>query len=121
VPGFELRDRAYVNVGVALSLFLMRLAHVYILHPHVFSVRLLSDPLHARKCAVIPVTRCGAIVALIDWMIEQPPQPDVPHPPDVIKHPPPVNKPIPPGEPDPGDRPDIHPVPPPTDPAPPQI
>jgi hypothetical protein len=54
-------------------------------------------------------------------MIEQPPKPDVPHPPHPIKHPPPVNLPIVPGEPDAEDRPDIHPVPPPTDPGPPEM
>jgi hypothetical protein len=54
-------------------------------------------------------------------MLEHPPLPDTPHPPDVIKHPPPVNRPLPPGDADPSETPDIHPVPPPTDPAPPEI
>lgn len=54
-------------------------------------------------------------------MLEQPPKPDVPQPPDVIRHPPPVNTPVPPGGPRPDDAPDVHPVPPPTDPAPPEI
>ena len=49
-------------------------------------------------------------------MIEQPPVPDIPSVPDVVKTPGPVDGPLPPG-PD-GEKPDIHPVPPPTDPAP---
>ena len=53
-------------------------------------------------------------------MIEQPPQPDVPRQPEPLKRPEPVNKPILPGEPRDAD-PDVHPVPPPTDPAPPVI
>jgi hypothetical protein len=53
-------------------------------------------------------------------MIEQPPKPDVPHQPDVINHPPSVPPGLP-GDPEPETRPDIHPVPPPTDPAPPII
>ena len=54
-------------------------------------------------------------------MLEQPPLPDVPHPPDVIKQPPPVNTPIPPGDAGLSDRPDLYPVPPPTDPGPPEL
>ena len=62
----------------------------------------------------------GASIAGHVIMIEQPPKPDVPKAPDVVNQPPPVNRPVPPGEPE-DDRPDIHPVPPPTDPAPPVI
>ena len=54
-------------------------------------------------------------------MIEQPPKPETPQPPDVMKKPGDVNRPIPPGTPPGEDEPDIHPVPPPTDPAPPVI
>jgi hypothetical protein len=54
-------------------------------------------------------------------MLEQPPLPDTPRPPDVIKHPPSVNTPIPPADVDISNGPDIHPVPPPTDPGPPEL
>jgi hypothetical protein len=53
-------------------------------------------------------------------MIEHPPQPDTPKAPDVVM-PGEVNGPVPPGRPDGDEKPDIHPVPPPTDPAPPII
>lgn len=54
-------------------------------------------------------------------MIEQPPEPDVPQPPDALKPPRPVHTPVGPGETGEPTGPDIHPVPPPTDPAPPAI
>jgi hypothetical protein len=54
-------------------------------------------------------------------MIEQPPKPDTPRAPEVIGIPREVNGPIPPGKPEGDEKPDIHPVPPPTDPAPPMI
>jgi hypothetical protein len=54
-------------------------------------------------------------------MIEQPPIPDTPKPPDVVSFPGDVNRPIAPGKPEPEENPGTHPVPPPTDPAPPII
>jgi omega-6 fatty acid desaturase (delta-12 desaturase) len=65
-----------------------------------------------RKCLVgfADVARCrvGPLIASIDTMIEQPPQPEFPPPPDVIDRPPPDISPVPPPDiPLPGGPPDI--------------
>jgi hypothetical protein len=62
------------------------------------------------------------VFAISSRMIEQPPKPDTPQAPDVLHKPGDVvNHPVPTGRPPDETSPDVHPAPPPTDPAPPEI